>query len=566
MWFMFFTCLSSCAWSTTLRRVSTSPLWRSLNDFLTMERANVSSKFKNIISKSLLIRSGPPAVYQLQTKKEDLGPLTRLTLGKKNLNKANRTVLLVGETGAGKSTVINSLVNHAMGVKFEDEVWFQIVKDEKKGQTESQTSDVIVYEVFGFEDQTLPFSLTIIDTPGFGDTRGIERDLIVSQRLFDLFRSDDGINEIHAVGLVVKATDNRVNDRLSYVFNSVMSLFGKNLEKSIVALVTHSDGRTPKNVLQALAATNIKCAKNEKNQPIYFLFDNSQTDDRSEDIEFLKIATEISEKGMKAFTAFLEKKSSQKLITTTDVLNERISLAACIQNLHERILLTEQKQQELKQTHDALVKQVEDMKKSETVTVEVDVVYKEKELLKSKKLFSRGFFEKAMVCTICEENCHYPGCTISSSPQHCEVIKKGRCTVCTKKCPASAHVKENWRYVIKTKKAKKTVEVKKEKQVEKVDPDIKFNILKSLANKIQNLKAEKIQLVNESYQHVITLEEIALKVDSVSTFVHLDFLIEKMKETGDMKKVQRLEEMRSRMDEGTKLALQYMWGRTIGTM
>ncbi|KAM4532732.1 uncharacterized protein V3H82_026467 isoform 2-T2 [Fundulus diaphanus] len=526
-----------------------------------MERARISSQFRNIISKSLLIKPGPPAVYQLTTKKENFGPVTRITLGKKDLNKANRTVLLVGETGAGKSTIINSLVNYAMGVRFDDEIWFQIIEGEKTKQTESQTSDVIVYEIFGFEDRILPFSLTIIDTPGFGDTRGLENDIIVSQRLFDLFRSDDGINEIHAVGLVVKATDNRVSDRLSYVFNSVMSLFGKNLEKSIVALITHSDGRTPKNVLQALAATRIKCAKNEKNQPIYFLFDNSQTDDRSEDIEFLKIATDISTKGMRAFTAFLEEKSAQKLMTTTDVLKERISLTACIQNLQERIRLTEQKQEELKQTHDALVKQVEDMNKSDTVTVEVDVVYKERESLRSKKLFRFGLFEKAMVCTVCEENCHYPGCTLSPTPQHCDVIRRGCCTVCTGKCPPSAHVKENWRYVIKTKKVKKTVEIKKEIKAEKFDPELKFKYVKRLAEQIQKLKDEKFQLVHESYQHVIRLEEIALKVESVSTLVHLDFLIEKMKETGYGEKVQKLEKMRSEMDEGTKLALQYLWGR-----
>ncbi|XP_014825629.1 PREDICTED: uncharacterized protein LOC106905350 isoform X2 [Poecilia mexicana] len=526
-----------------------------------MQNMNTSSKFKNIISESLLIQSGSPSVFQLNTKKEDFGPLTKKTLGKKNLNKANRTVLLVGETGAGKSTVINALVNHTMGVKFEDEVWFKIVEDEKRGQTESQTSDVIVYEIFGFEDQTLPFSLTIIDTPGFGDTRGIEKDLIVSQRLFDLFRSDEGIQEIHAVGLVVKATDNRVNDRLSYVFNSVMSLFGKNLERSIVALITHSDGRQPKNVLQALEATKIRCAKNEKNQPIYFLFDNSQSDDRSEETEFLKIATEISERGLRTFTTFLEKKTAQKLIMTTDVLNERISLTACIQNLQERIRLIEQKQVELKQTHDALVIQVEDMNKSETFTVEVDVVFKEKEPLRSQKIFRQNIFEKAMVCTICEENCHYPGCTLVRSPQHCEVIRKGHCTVCTGKCPASAHVKENWRYVTKTKKVKKTVGAKKEIKTEKGDAEKNFNIVKGLINEIQKLRSEKFQLIDEAYQHVIKLEEIALQVDAVTTLVHLDFLIAKMKEKGDTKKVQKLEKMRIQMDEGTKLALQYLWGR-----
>ncbi|KAL7376930.1 hypothetical protein ABVT39_018450 [Epinephelus coioides] len=129
-----------------------------------------------------------------------------MTLGERKTNKKNKTILLVGETGAGKSTLINTLVNYAMGVEWEDNVCFQIVEEERKSQSQSQTSDVIVYEIFGFEDQTLPYSLTIIDTPGFGDTRGIEHDAIVCQRLSDLFRSDDGVHEINAVGLVMKAS------------------------------------------------------------------------------------------------------------------------------------------------------------------------------------------------------------------------------------------------------------------------------------------------------------------------------------------------------------------------
>ncbi|XP_025760288.1 uncharacterized protein LOC102081654 [Oreochromis niloticus] len=212
-----------------------------------------------------------------------------MTVGEKNPYKTNRTIILVGETGAGKSTLINALLNYTMGVKWEDRVWFQIVEEKKKkkdhtegqtkGQTESQTSDVIVYEIFGFEDKTLPYSLTIIDTPGYGDTRGIEKDDIISHRLLDLFRSDDGVHEVHAVGLVMKASDNRLSERLMYVFDSVTSLFGKNMEKNIVALITHSDGSRSENVLEALEVAAIKCAKNEKTEPVPFLFNNSQYED-----------------------------------------------------------------------------------------------------------------------------------------------------------------------------------------------------------------------------------------------------------------------------------------------
>ncbi|XP_028279800.1 septin-2-like [Parambassis ranga] len=522
---------------------------------------SISSKYKDIISKSILISEGSPTVYQLRPKTEKIETLTRLTVGNKNVNKANRTILVVGETGAGKSALINAMANYSMGVRFEDEVWFQIVEEEKRSQIQSQTSDVIVYEIFGFEDETLPYSLTIIDTPGYGDTRGIECDSIVVQRLLDLFRSDDGICEVHAVGLVMKATENRVNDRLSYILNSVMSLFGNNMEKNIVALITHSDGRKPKNPLQALEASDVKCSRDDKNQPVYFLFNNCQHEDRTEEREHLKGAAETSERGMRQFTDFLEKTEAQQLVKTVEVLNERIRLTACIQNLQERIKLTELKQTEIREITRAMKVNEKEMKKNEKFTLEVDEVYKEKEDI-SGGMWGLIFFEGATCCTVCEENCHFPGCTMAWNPEKCEVMKDGHCTVCTKKCPVSNHVKEEWIYVTKTKKVTRTVPELKEKyeknQTQKVENK---SLSENLEEEMKRLTAEKLQLLNESYQHVVRLEQIALKVDSLSTHVHLDFLIEKMKETGNTEKAQKLQEMKSREGEGTRAALTYMMNK-----
>ncbi|XP_073334415.1 uncharacterized protein [Pagrus major] len=527
-----------------------------------LRKTKGSMKYEDIISKSLLVRSGSPAVYQLKPKTEEIGSLRRMTLGEKDLNQSNRTILLVGETGTGKSTLINALVNYTMGVKWEDEVWFQIVEDEKRNQSESQTSDVIVYQIFGFEGKTLPYSLTIIDSPGYGATSGIEHDVIISERLLDWFRSADGVHEINAVGLVLKATENRLTDRLMYIFDSVVSLFGKNMEKNIVALITHSSGLTYKNALTALKDANIKCAKDGNNQPVHFLFDNSQQEDRTEDTEDeLEYASTKTTKGLKKFTDFLEKTKPQQLKTTVEVLKERIRLKACIQNLKERIHWTELKQTEIQQTQEALKKHEREMKKDDKFTVEVNEVYKEKETISAGWWWFFGwFYMGATCCEVCEENCHYPGCTLARNPQSCEVMKGGRCTSCTGKCLVSAHVKEDWIYVTKTRRVSKTLKDVKEKyEKNKEEHENKLSLLEILEKEMKEHQKERDQLLEESFQHVVNLEKIALKVDSLSTHVHLDFLIEKMMEKGDTEKMQKLEEMKRRMEGDTRFraALRY---------
>lgn len=248
-----------------------------------------SEAVRDVIQKSQLIASspdGPPARYRLLTTRRNLdqdSSVRKWTFGQRNINMQNKILLMVGETGTGKTTLINAMVNYIFRVKFTDEVWFEITEEgennQMSDQTETQTTKITVYEVFA---QDNPICLTIIDTPGYGDTRRTDMDKQIAENLYKLFHNDNGVKEIDAVCLLVKASENRLSDTQHYIFDAVLSLFGKDIENNIVIFVTHSDGMPPNNALNAIKKAGIPYKKDQENEPECFLVNNRQAEKRSQ--------------------------------------------------------------------------------------------------------------------------------------------------------------------------------------------------------------------------------------------------------------------------------------------
>ncbi|KAK1879616.1 Translocase of chloroplast 34 like chloroplastic [Dissostichus eleginoides] len=160
--------------------------------------------------------------------------------------------MLLGATGSGKSTLINGLINYIVGVEWKDNFRFKLVdEDQSRSQAESQTSEVTVYKINHQEGFKIPFSLTIIDTPGFGDTRGIKRDKEITEQIRNLFSDEHGVSEIDAVCFVAQASLARLTATQKYVFDSVLSIFGKDVTENLQVLVTFADGQRPP-VLEAI--------------------------------------------------------------------------------------------------------------------------------------------------------------------------------------------------------------------------------------------------------------------------------------------------------------------------
>ncbi|KAL7841369.1 hypothetical protein SRHO_G00250600 [Serrasalmus rhombeus] len=307
--------------------------------------SSASSSLNDLIKKGQMLNPGPPARYRLYTTRSDLekdGKIRKWTFGQKYDNPQNKTILMVGETGTGKTTLINTMVNYFLGVKFKDKVWFEITEEEKRAQTESQTSEVTVYEINSDKKRS---SLTIVDTPGYGDTRGIDKDTEIAQNLHQLFVHGTGVKELDAVCLVLKASENRISDRQRYIFEGVLSLFGKDIEDIIVLFITHSDGGPPTNALQAIETEKIPCCHDDENEPVHFLFNNRQSEKRTKKYEHvLKSSWEMGESSLEQFFEFQKSRQPKSLTMTVSVLKQRLQLEACVESLKERITFWEAKQ------------------------------------------------------------------------------------------------------------------------------------------------------------------------------------------------------------------------------
>lgn len=281
---------------------------------------------------------------------------------------------------------------------------------------------------------------------------------------------------------------------------------------------------------------------------VCFKFDNCQSEYfEEEDRESYKTSWDNGIENFREFFSYLNGINPKSLHMTEGVLRARKQLDASVSNLRDRIELADLKKQELEQTKTALDQFENYREEQNNFQCEVDEPYKE--LVPINAVFW-DWSKQATRCTVCEENCHYPGCWWVSDLSWCSVMTNGKCTVCTRKCHHTGHVKDNKKYVNNTRKVMKTNDDLKRKYEEEFGE--KKSLMTKLEKDIQKIEAEKIRLVEECYQCLEKLMETALKSTSISSFIHLDFMIEKLKETGNQQRVQKLEELKMRAIEENK--------------
>ena len=146
-------------------------------------------------------------------------------------------MLFVGKTGDGKSTAINALFNIIKGIKLEDKYRFILIKEKEKekGQAVSQTDGVHLYYIKDHKNNPI----IIIDTQGYGDTRGILFDKKIDEAFRYVFSNI--INHINVVGMIAKATNNRIDVLTKYIFSCITKLFAGDISENVILLATHAN-------------------------------------------------------------------------------------------------------------------------------------------------------------------------------------------------------------------------------------------------------------------------------------------------------------------------------------
>lgn len=190
-------------------------------------------------------------------------------------------ILLLGESGVGKSTFINAFVNYltfetlakaeskepvtlipiffllSVGDNFEQRrVYFGPPDNfnnedfDHPGQSVTQQCRSYVFTL----PHLLGMKLRLIDTPGFGDTRGVEQDEMNMQHIFKYLTN---FTHINSVCFLLKSDQTQLNKYFSICLTQLFDFLGPDASKNIIFCFTNTRSTfyAPGNITPVLKST-----------------------------------------------------------------------------------------------------------------------------------------------------------------------------------------------------------------------------------------------------------------------------------------------------------------------
>mmetsp|Transcript_32912 Transcript_32912/g.37335 ORF Transcript_32912/g.37335 Transcript_32912/m.37335 type:complete len:596 (-) Transcript_32912:587-2374(-) len=419
-------------------------------------------------------------------------------------------ILLLGQTGDGKSTLINSLFNFAMGAKYDDKYRFQLIEQRaSKDQIHSQTTETSIYCFLWKKRRVF-----IIDSPGFGDTKSIEQDNRNAENIGRFLQAFPGC--LHAIGLAIKSSDSRLTPTMRFVLTKIFSFFGNDAAKNFVPLCTFADDKEP------LA---LEAIKSETQFEKYFAFNNSAlytpTTKRTMLTPFFY---QMCLQGAEDFLEHCENLEPVGLHLTKKVIDHRQRCQLCAVKMQTDIKYLVEQIKELKKVEVQIRSNSSKIREGKNFTIESKVLTPT----------STPTREITTNCLNCLETCH-EGCGIleDSGKAGCIAMVNGYCRRCESKCHWSDHVNRPLIYGKEWKTQKQTlVELKKVYDEGQEGMTEVTRILLGISKSVEVQKRELIQTIENFKTLKDELMRIALKRSNQGVCEYIKVLMEK-EENGD---------------------------------
>ena len=442
--------------------------------------------------------------------------VAKYRFGKPRPDTQEYVVMLVGATGAGKSTLINGMVNYILGVDWEDDFRFKLIA----GEAHSKTTTITAYTIPRQQGSPFDGTLTIVDTPSFGDTKGIDsgKRIVEQIRVFFSMPGKKGIDQIHGIGFVTQASLARLTPTQRYVFDSILAVIGKDIGKNILMMTTFADGKTPP-VLEAVDEAGIGYCKS-------FKFNNSAlyTDQvgGGQEAEVVDVDKMFWDMGMASFKAFFKQLAcmeARSLLLTKEVLEKRKQLEVIMQSLPIQIqailgkIGTLQQEKRITEQHEAAIAANKNYKYS----------------VKEPRIVKHGTLPGQYVinCTKCNFTCHQ-NCDIADREDlwKCVAMKRDYCTVCKLKCHWSSHVNNPFWFEAQEVTVEKTYyELKKRYEAALSGKSNKENIVSMIRAEVATSYQEVFLMIRQAQQILQRLDEIAPHPNPLSEIEYIDLLI-----------------------------------------
>jgi len=154
-------------------------------------------------------------------------------------------ILLIGESGCGKTSFLNLLCNcetllaffsgpgpkKAENIHSFNDMRMENAHNCKMG---SSTNDAKKYEV-----EIGGHKVGVIDTPGFGDTRGLQQDKRNTDKILRFLNEE--VDYVNCVCLVINGRESRMHKFLRYILTAVTSILPKDILDNVIVVCSNTD-------------------------------------------------------------------------------------------------------------------------------------------------------------------------------------------------------------------------------------------------------------------------------------------------------------------------------------